>query len=255
MKNVFSKRKVTHGIRMYATRDGKQRFYGKDKDYFVSTYDIEVLKDEYVLAKMYSYAVLDMYGETLSSGFCNGTVEVDTSDKRARFITVSGLSSNIGFAMIIDAPISETGDNPEYIEPEDEKDTPSPGPSPSYGEISSFLANDFTYDSDSNSYIISSMSPEVKSYEILGKEFTAYVRDIDSLKPNSSVNLFGNKFRIHHINNEPLVTLLESVASVMPFLCSKETMTARMLYSYISTSQTGLGLEDLFLDVGDEPFK
>lgn len=253
MKNVFSKRKVTPGIRMYSTKDGKQRFYGKDKDYFVSTYDIEILKDEYVLAEMYSYAVLDMYGETLSSGFCDGVVEVDTSDSRARFITVSGLLSNLSSAMIIDAPISETGDNPAYIEPEDEKDTPSPAPS--YSEISSFLANDFTYESESNSYIISTMSPEVKSYDTLGKEFTAYVKDIDSLKPNSSLNLFGNKFRIHHINNEPLVTLLESVASVMPFLCSKETMTARMLYSYISTSQTGLGLEDIFLDVGDEPFK
>lgn len=252
MKNVFSKRRVTKGIRMYSTDNGTQRLYAKDKNYFCVMYDIVTLKDAYVVSKVYSWAVLDMYRETLSSGICNGvTTEVDTSSKRARYITVSGLISDLDSAMVLDAPISETGDNPEYIPCDDD----SPSPTPVYNNITSLLAGNFVYDSESNAYKITQSSPAVEGYDDLGNEFTVYVRDIDSLQPNSSIDLFGNKFRIHHINDEPLDTLMESVASVMPFLCSKNTMTARMLYSYISTSQTGLGLEDLFLDVEDEPFK
>ena len=248
MKNVFSTKKVTPGIRMYANKPGNQRFYSKDDRYFTQTYDIRVEKEKYTLVGFYSYAILDMYRETLSSGFCNGTTEVDTSSERAMYITVSGLISNLGTSMILDAPKSETGENPEYIPFDDD-----PLPPGSY-EITSFLANNFVYDSGSNSYSITSFSPHIGDYNRLGEEFTVYVHNIDSLQPNSSIDLFGNKFRIYHINGEPLVTLMESVASVMPFLCNKNTGIARMIYSYISTSQTGLGLEDLFLDVDDEPF-
>lgn len=249
MKNEFSMKKVSTGIRMYATRDKKQRFYGKDKDYFIS-YNILITKDVYTICKAYSYAVIDMYGETIHAGFCDGTTEIDTSNKRAMYITISGLNSNIDTLMVIDAPKSETGDNPEYIPHEDDEHGGG-------GDnlITSFLANNFDYDEPSNSFKITQYSPNVSSWEKLNSEFTVYVHDIDTLFAGSSIDLFGNKFRIIHINSEPLDTTLESVASVMPFLCSKTSGTARMLYSYISTSQTGLGLEDLFLDVEDEPFK
>ena len=251
MKNVFSTKKVSSNIRMYASKDERQRFYGKDKDYFIS-YNIRIQKDAYTIAKAYSYAVLDMYGETLHAGFCGSSVkEIDTSDIRARYITISGLVSSLGAIMVLDAPKSETGDNPSYI-PCDEDEGGGGGSSES--KITSFLANDFNYDENSNSYVITNQSPKVSSYNRLGDEFTVYVNEADSIQANSSLNLFDNLFKIYHINGEPLDTTIESVASVMPFLCSKETKTARMLYSYVSTSQTGLGLEDLFLDVEDEPF-
>jgi hypothetical protein len=252
MENIFSIRKITSGIRMYATKDEKQRFYGKDKDYYIS-YNIYASKKKYVVSGIYSYAVLDMYGETLKAKYCSGVEEIDTSDKRAMYITISGRVDKLGNAMVLDAPISETGTNPSYIPHEDGS---SGGGTPSTTTIiTSFLAKNFNYDSAENTYKITSYSPNVLSYESLGNEFTAYVNEADHLKANSSIDLFGHKFSIQHINQEPLTTTIESVASVMPFLCSKDTMTARMLYSYVSTSQTGLGLEDLFLDVEDTPFE
>lgn len=234
---------------MYATIDKQQRFYGKDKNYFIS-YAIDIKpKRYYTVTGTYSYAVLDMYGETLKSGYCDGTTEVYTNDKRSRYITISGFVSSLDTIMILDVPKSEAGDNPSYI-PHDGGNIPSGG-----YLITSFLANNFNYDSESNSYKITSYSPNVESFDKLGEEFTVYVHEADHINANSSIDLFGNRFEIYHITNQPLTTTMESVASVMPFLCSKSTMTARMLYSYISTSQTGLGLEDLFLDVENEPFK
>ena len=239
---------------MYATKDKKQRFYGRDKDYFIS-YDILVTKNTYTIANAYSYAVLDMYGETLNSGFCNriGTEEVDTSDIRARYIVVSGLIGRLDEIMVLDVPKSAAGNNPSYI-PYDGGSGGSSGGDTEESKITSFFAENFIYDENSNSYSITEFSPKVKSYDRLGPEFTVYVNDIDKIMANSSIDLFGNKFKIYHVNEEPLENTINSVASVMPFLCSKNSGKARMLYSYVSTSQTGLGLEDLFLDVEDEPF-
>jgi len=248
MNNVFSRRRLTRGTRMYASKDELQRFYGKDKDYYIS-YNVEVKKDVYTVVKAYSYAVLDMYGDTLHAEFCVGTTEIDTSDKRAMYITVSGLVENIDTTMILNAPKSETGENPPYIEPDDEQGGEGSG------KISSAVALDFIYHEDENCYYIPEFKPSVSKYSKFNDEaFTIYLYEINHLKAYSHIDIFGNKFKIQHINYEDLVTDLNSVPSVMPMLFDKNAMTARMLYSYISTKQTGLGLEDLFLDVGDEPF-
>lgn len=243
MENVFSKSGITPRLRMYAAKDKEQRYYGKDPDYFVSNY-IRIIKNtKYTTYKTYTYAVLDMYGETLLADYCNGKpTEINTKiSSKAFYIVISGKMSDLDNVKLVNAPIDESGDDP--VIPVDGK------------IITSTLANNFDYNEEENAYVVTDMSPSVSSYENLNDEFTLYVADIDTLVANSSIDLFGIKFKIMHITNEPLTTTMEAVASVMPFLCSKTTKTARMLYSYISTSQTGLGLEDLFLDVGDEPFK
>ena len=252
MKNLFNPDATTQGIRMYSFKDGTQRFYARDLKYHTYCNEIRVLKTAYTITGLYSYAVLDMYRETIISGYCSGTTEIDTSSERARYITVCGLVSAIDAAMVLDAPISETGDNPEYVP----YTSPSSDDSPTVilNGITTVFAEDFTYDSNTNSYSISSMSPEVTSYDDLGKEFTLYGYQIDNLYANSSISLFGHNFKIYHVNDLPLETDMRSVPSVMPFLCNKETGIAKMIYSYVTTSQTGFGIEDVFLDVEGEPF-
>ena len=60
MDNVFSKLGVTRELRMYATKDGKQRYYGQDIDYFVSN-NINLKDPKYTIcgagSSFYSYAV------------------------------------------------------------------------------------------------------------------------------------------------------------------------------------------------------
>lgn len=249
MKNIFSFNRVSQGTRMYATFNGKQRFYGKDDNYYLS-YDMRIYTPSVTVVNAYSWAVIDMYGETLSSGYCSGTTEVDTSAPRARSIIISGLASQIATAMVLDAPKSETGDNPPYI-PYDGGITPTPVHT---DEISQAVAVNFVYNDESNTYSVTQFQPSIDSYDKMAKSFVLYICNADHIQPHSHISIFGNEFLIRHSNGEEVEHLIEAVPDMLPVLLDKESLTAKMLYSFNATIQTGLGLEDIFLDLGDRPF-
>lgn len=78
MQNLFSKYKITKGLRMYPTDDGNNKKYGKDPKFFVSS-NTSISEGAYTLVgKWYSYALLNMYGETVKSVFVRIIIRLES---------------------------------------------------------------------------------------------------------------------------------------------------------------------------------
>lgn len=251
MKNVFSKLKVTKGIRMYATEDGKQRYFGEDTKYFIS-YNTWLNEDHYTIcgasgSEFYSYAVLDLYGATLQSGYCKGEhIQIDKTDVM-KYIVVSGFVSDLENLMILDAPDSEVGPNPKYIPCDDDHGGGGGGIS------STLVAKDFEWDGDVTYTIHEFTDPFVDTWVELPDDFVVYIENAEHIVEHAQVSVFGHIFEIEHIDGNPIERKIENVPKVFPLLFSKSYMRAKTLYNFVATgTQTGIGLNDVFIDLDEE---
>lgn len=256
MQNLFSKYKITKGLRMYPTDDGNNKKYGKDPKFFVSS-NTSISEGAYTLVgKWYSYALLNMYGETVKSVFCEDShkVGITIDSPEIKYITVCGYLKDIDTMMCLDKGSDELPDNPGYIENTTDNSINMNGTTGVVTTIvntvvSSYIANDFVYDEADNSYKVSSFTPPCDKYEDLFDTFLLYTNNIDHIKKDSKLNLFGKYFKIQHVNGQDMKNDLEAVPNVLNFFVNKDDMTARMMYSFNMTTQTGLGLEDIWMDV------
>ena len=196
----------------------------------------------------YSYAVLDLYGATIVSGCCNGEfIQIDKTDEM-KYIVVSGKVSDIETLMVLDAPKSEVGPNPEYIPCDDDHGGGS-GDAPSYASL---ITRDISWDGDKTYTIRSFTDRFVDTYSELPDDFVVYIEGLDSLVAGAKISLFNHIFEIEHINGRPIETTVNTVPKVFPLLFHKSSSRARTLYSFVGTNEsTGLHLEDIYLDLDE----
>lgn len=252
MNNIFPKSRVAKGVRMYSSIDGKHRYFGEDIDYFLS-YNLWLTEEHYTIcgagSKFYSWATLDMYGATVNSGYCNGEfVQIDKTND-IKYLVVCGLESDLSTLMVLDAPMSEVGTNPTYKPCSEDEGGGGGG---STNASASLLASDFVWDEDITYTIHSFVDSNISSISDLPDEFMVYINSADHIVAGARINLFGSLFEVEHINGKPVTVTLRAVPRVLPLMFSKLSNKARMIYSYTATVQTGLGLEDIFIDIEDE---
>ena len=251
MDNVFSKLGVTRELRMYATKDGKQRYYGQDIDYFVSN-NINLKDPKYTIcgagSSFYSYAVLDMYGATLEAGYCKGEEIEIVNEGRVKYLVVCGTVADLETLMVLNASKEDVGPNPPYQPCPDDQGGGGGGTADS----AVLLAYDFVWDGNRTYTIHSFVNSYIDELKDLPNDFVVYIDDADQIVANAQVSLFGMTFDLYHINGNVIEKDINAVPNVLPILFSKSARKARMLYSYLATVQTGYGWEDVFLDFDED---
>lgn len=227
MDNVFNKRQVSYGIRMYV-KDGKRTLI-KDMDYFMSS-NIPIQKSGYTLcgssdSKFESYAILNRQNVLIKCESINGRKNIQIDNGDAAYLIVSGKTEYLEELMVMDDVIKY---NPPY------KDFDGNVPSESGNPGMVFSVSKFTYVPQYKRYKLSGITSSlVKDYSDLPSTFIIYVPFATSIISGSVISIYDIDFELCYADKTAISEAIDVANSVIPVYFDKSEKKALLPYSSV----------------------